>query len=185
MVTTSAAAPRPSQFVTVMAQISIVLGIVGTVYGLLQAVVIAVLFGSESVRGVFAEIPAEGVPPFGQWLIAHLPAAGWGFMLMSVVFLAASVGLLKRYEWGRLLFIAFMLVGAAVNFLGVWMLDAVFEWLQSLPISAESAPVQAELAQLRITLLVATAGSAIVFAALHGWIVHQLCTRAVRSEFQH
>jgi hypothetical protein len=183
--TTHAATPRPSQFVTVMAKISIVLGIAGTAYGLLQAVVIAVLFGSESLQGAFAEIPAEGLPSVADWLLAHLPAMGWGCVLISIAFLAASVGLLKRYEWGRLLFIVFMVVGAAANFLGVWMLVVVFDWLQSLPISAESAPLRAELAQLRITSLAMTAGSAIVFAALHGWIVYQLCTRAIRSEFEH
>jgi hypothetical protein len=182
--TTPAAMPRPSQLVTVMAQISIVLGIVGTAYGLLQAVAVAVLSGSESLRGAFAGLPAEAVPPFAAWLVAHLPMMGWGFALMSGAFLAASIGLLKRYEWGRLLFIAFMLLSAAANFLGVWLLAALFDWLQALPMAGDTASLPAELAQLRVSLLAATAGSAVVFAALHGWIVHQLCTRAVRAEFR-
>lgn len=184
MATTSAATPRPSQFVTVMAKISIVLGIVGTAYGLLQALAIVVLVGSDALKGAFSEIPAEGLPPVAVWLLGHLPAMGWGFVLISLVFLAASVGLLKRYEWGRLLFIVFMLVGAAANFAGVWLVALVFDWLQSLPVSAEAVSLQAELAQLRVTSLALTAGSAIVFAGLHGWIVHQLCTRAIRSEFR-
>lgn len=185
MAITSTAMPRRSQFVTAMAVISIVLGITGTAYGLLQAVVVAVLLDSESLKSALAEIPAESLPPAAHWLIANLPGMGWGFVLMSGAFLAASVGLLKRYEWGRLLFIFFMVAGATANFLGVWLLAAVFDWLQSLPVSTEAAYLQAELAQLRVTLLATTAGSAIVFAALHGWIVYQLCTRAVRSEFQH
>ncbi|WP_368563104.1 hypothetical protein [Pseudoxanthomonas sp. UTMC 1351] len=184
MATISTAMPRRSQFVTVMAVISIVLGIVGTAYGLLQMVVVTVLLDSDSVRSAFAEIPAESLPPFANGLIAYLPAMGWGFVLMSGAFLAASVGLLKRYEWGRLLFIVFMVVGAAANFVGVWLLAAVFDWLQSLPVSADAAYLQAELAQLRVTSLAMTSGSAVVFAALHGWIVYQLCTRAIRSEFR-
>lgn len=183
---TSTATPRPSQFVTVMAKISIVLGIAATAYGLLQAVVIALLFGSESLKGAFAEIPADGLPPFAGWLIAHLPTMGWSFVLISGAFLATSVGLLKRHEWGRVAFIAFMVASAAANFLGMWVLVAVFDWLQTLPIStsAEAASLRAELAQLRAMSLVMTAGSAVVFAALHGWIVYQLCTPAVRAEFR-
>lgn len=182
---TSSATPRPSQFVTVMAKISVVLGIAATAYALLQAVVIALLFGSESLKGAIAEIPAEGLPPFADWLIAHLPAMGWSFVLMSGIFLATSIGLLKRHEWGRLAFIAFMVAGAAANFLGVWLLVVVFDWLQTLPISTETASLRAELAQLRAVSLVMTAGSAVLFAALHGWIVYQLCTPSVRAEFRH
>lgn len=183
-VATGAPMPRRSQFVTAMAVISIVLGIAGIAYGLVQAVVIAVLLDSESLRSAFAEIPAERLPPFADGLIAWLPALGWGFVVVSGAFLVASIGLLKRYEWGRLLFIVFMAIGAAANFLGVWLLAVVFDWLQSLPISTETAYLQAELAQLRVTALVTTAGSAIVFAGLHGWIIYQLCTRATRSEFR-
>jgi hypothetical protein len=180
----TAATSRPSQFVTVMAKISIVLGIAGAAYGLLQAVVIASLSDSESLQAVFAEVSAAGLPPSALWLIGHLPAMGWGFLLMAGAFLAASVGLLKRYEWGRLAFIAFMLAGAAANFLGVWLLVVVFDWLQSLPIATETAALRTELAQLRAMSLVLTAGSAVVFAALHGWIVYQLCTPGVRAEFK-
>lgn len=181
---TSTATPRPSQFVTVMAKISIVLGIVATAYGLLQAVVIALLFSSENLKSAFAEVSTEGLPPVAAWLIAHLPTMGWSFVLMSGAFLAASVGLLKRREWGRLAFIVFMVAGAAANFLGVWLLVAVFDWLQTVPMATETASLRAELAQLRTMSLVMTAGSAVVFAVLHGWIVYQLCTPAVQAEFR-
>jgi hypothetical protein len=124
---TSNAMPRPSPFVTVMAQISIVLGIAGTAYALLQAVAITSFSGSESLKGAFAEISTGTLPPFADWLIGHLPAMGWSFMLISAAFLIASVGLLKRREWGRWAFIAFMVAGAAANFLGVWLLVVVFD----------------------------------------------------------
>lgn len=179
-----AATTRPSPFVTVMAQISIALGAIGTAYGLLQAATIALFIGHEPLKGALDEIRTTRLPALAEWVLSHLPATGWIFVLLSGAFLVASIGLLKRREWGRQAFIAFMVAGAAVNFLAVWLLASVFDWVQSLPMVAESAPMQAELAQLRILSLATLTGSAVVFAALHGGIVYQLCTPAVRAEFR-
>lgn len=182
--TTNAATPPRSQVVTAMAMVSIVLGIVCTAYGVLQAVMVPVFVRNEPLRSALAELKAVDLPAFAEWLLRHLPAAGWSFALLSGAFLASSVGLLKRREWGRQTFIAFMVVGAAVNFLGVWLLMAVFDWVESLPMVAESLAMQVELARLRMVSLTTTAGSAVVFAALHAGIVYQLCTSAVRAEFR-
>lgn len=182
--TTNAATPPRSQVVTAMAMISIALGIVCTAYGVLQAVMVTVFVRNEPLRSALAELKAVDLPAFAEWLLSHLPAAGWSFALLSGAFLASSVGLLKRREWGRQTFIAFMVVGAAVNFLGVWLLMAVFDWVESLPMAAESLAMQVELARLRMVSLATTAGSAVVFAAPHAGIVYQLCTSAVRAEFR-
>jgi hypothetical protein len=182
--TTSTATPRPSQFVTVMAKISIVLGVACTAYGVLQAVMFTTFVRSEPLKGALAELEAVDLPAFAEWLLSHLPATGWSFALLSGAFLASSVGLIKRREWGRQTFIIFMVVGAAVNFLGVWLLMAVFDWVESLPMAAESLAMQAELARLRMVSLATMTGSAVVFAALHAGIVYQLCTSAVRAEFR-
>ncbi len=182
--TTNAATPPRSQVVTAMAMISIVLGIVCTAYGVLQAVMVTVFVRNEPLRSALTELKAVDLPAFAEWLLSHLPAAGWSFALLSGAFLVSSVGLLKRREWGRQTFIAFMVVGAAANFLGVWLLMAVFDWVESLPMAAESLAMQVELARLRMVSLTTTAGSAVVFAALHAGIVYQLCTSAVRAEFR-
>jgi hypothetical protein len=182
--TADAATPPRSPVVTAMAMISIVLGIACTAYGVLQAVMVSVLVRNEPLKGALVELKAVDLPAFAEWLLSHLPAASWSFTLLSGAFLASSVGLLKRREWGRQTFIVFMVVGAAVNFLGVWLLMAVFDWVESLPMAAESLAMQAELARLRVVSLATMTGSAVVFAALHAGIVYQLCTSAVRAEFR-
>jgi hypothetical protein len=182
--TADAATPPRSPVVTAMAMISIVLGIACTAYGVLQAVMVSVFVRNEPLKGALVELKAVDLPAFAEWLLSHLPAASWSFTLLSGAFLASSVGLLKRREWGRQTFIVFMVVGAAVNFLGVWLLMAVFDWVESLPMAAESLAMQAELARLRVVSLATMTGSAVVFAALHAGIVYQLCTSAVRAEFR-
>lgn len=178
-----ATALKPSSFVTVMAQVSLVLGIAGTVYALVQVIAAAVLLRAGELEQGIAALPLADMPLSAAWLLTHLEGLAWGFLLASAAFLAVSWGLLRRRPWGWWGFVAFMVLGALANFVGIAVVDQVFAWIQALPANPEVADLQAELASLRTMSLAMTTSTALVFAVLHGMIVWKLCTAEIRAEF--
>lgn len=178
------AAGTPSPFVTVMAQVSIVLGLAGTLYALAQAIAAAVLLRGGELGAAIAQLPMADLPPAAAWLLTHLEMLAWGLLLASVAFLAVSAGLLRRRRWAWWGFVVFMVLGALANFAGIALVDRVFAWAQALPANPEVADLQAELASLRALSLAMTAATAVVFAVLHGMIVWKLCTPEIRAEFR-
>lgn len=174
---------KPSSFVTVMAQVSLVLGIAGTVYGLVQVALATALLGDGQVGRAIATLPLADLPPSAAWLLTHLGALAWGFLLCSVAFLAVSWGLLRRQGWAWWGFIAFLVLGALANFAGIALADHLFAWVQALPANPEIADLHAELDAMRRMSLAMTTVTALVFAVLHGVIVWKLCTAEIRGEF--
>lgn len=174
-----------SSFVTVTAKVSVAVGAAGTLYALVQLLAALVLLHRGELEQALAALPAREPPPLALWLIAHLRTLAWGFLLVCVAFTAVSAGLLWRKAWGWWGFVAFMVLGALANFAGVAVVDALFAWMQALPQVPEAAELQAELGALRSLSLALMGSAALVFAALHGLVVWQLCRPAVRAEFAH
>lgn len=181
-------APAPtsvtgSAFVTVTAKVSIAIGIMATLYAVAQVVAALILLGQVDTDAVLDFLATQSVPAPVVWVLTHLTTIAVCFLLVSGAFLAVSVGLLRRQAWGWWGFVFFMVVGAAVNFAGIAVIDATFAWIQSLPHQPGLAQMQTEFAAMRMLTLATLWVSALVFAALHGLVVWQLCRPGVRAEF--
>ena len=172
-----------SAFVTVTAKVSIAIGIVATLYAVVQVVAALILLGRLDMDAVLGFLAAQSVPAPVAWVLTHLISISVGFLLVSATFLAVSVGLLRRRAWGWWGFVLFMVLGAAANFAGIAAIDATFSWVQALPAQPGLAQMQQELAALRLLTLATLWVSALVFAVLHGLVVWQLCRPEVRAEF--
>ena len=177
------ATAAPSAFVTITAKVSIALGILATLYAVLQVIAALVLLGQVDTGAVLGFLATQPIPAPALWVLTHLTTIAVGFLAVSLAFLAVSVGLLRRRAWGWWGFVLFMVLGAAVNFAGVAVIDATFSWVQALPGQPGLAQLQQELAALHLLTLATLWGSALVFAVLHGLVVWQLCRPDVRAEF--
>ena len=173
----------PSAFVTVTAKVSIALGILATLYAVVQVIAALVLLGQVDTDAVLGFLATQPIPAPALWVLTHLTMIAVGFLAVSLAFLAASVGLLRRRAWGWWGFVLFMVLGAAANFAGIAAIDATFSWVQALPAQPGLAQMQQELAALRLLTLATLWVSALVFAVLHGLVVSQLCRPEVRAEF--
>lgn len=173
----------PSAFVTVTAKVSIALGLLATLYAVVQVIAALVLLGQADTDAVLGFLATQQIPAPALWVLTHLTTIAVGFLAVSLAFLAASVGLLRRRAWGWWGFVLFMVLGAAVNFAGIAAIDATFSWVQALPAQPGLAQMQQELAALRLLTLATLWVSALVFAVLHGLVVWQLCRPEVRAEF--
>jgi len=169
-----------------MAQLSLLLGVLWVLYAVAQALLVTALPLMPLPTDASVFLPTElRLPPLLQWLGHHLLALSWLQVVLALGFCAASWALLRRREWARLAFVAFLVLTALANFVSLPLLWELFDALQAwLPHGVDASELQAELRTGRITAMLIAAVTCVVFVALHGWIVYLLCRPAVRAEFR-
>ncbi|HEY5971436.1 MAG TPA: hypothetical protein VIT22_05595 [Pseudoxanthomonas sp.] len=175
--------PTPaSAFVTVMAYLSLALGALGVVSGAWQAVMLAAMPPGETMREQFM---AGGIalPPALLQMFDHLGLLNLLSLLFSAAFTVASWGLLKRREWGRLGFIACLVVGAILGFaMMFWMMQLMA--LMNTLAGADLADADPMFRSMQSAMKIMMAVAAALVAVLHGAIIWKLCTPAIRAEFR-
>ena len=178
--------PAATGFITVLARISLVLAALGLIWALAQMAAVLALPDAPLARlAAQPEIP-QGL----RWTVQNRYALALASLLLAALGLAVSWGLLKRREWARLGFIALLVAGALANFARLALIGPFFDGLQGMfPAEMLASPDgQRFTAQMQYNRTVTFATSllgALVFAALHGWIVWKLCTAQVREQFRH
>lgn len=164
-----------SSFVTVMAWISIALGALGAISGLMQAAMLPMLPIDTMLQPL--DEAGMALPPALAWMFGHLQLLNFLSLLSSALFAWVSWGLLKRREWGRLGFIAFLVLGALAGIAGAAWFGHVFDGLGG---GDNVDPLLQSLQSAMRTMM--WLGAAAV-ALLHGAIVWKLCTPQIRGEF--
>lgn len=178
---------RPSgSFVTVLAWISIALALLGLLYGLMQTVMGLVLpddFYLRMLNPYGGEPPR--LPPLMHWMYTNTLSMGVLMFVLSAVFLWVSWGVLKRREWGRKGFIAVLVLGTLWQFACIFALPQFIEGMLAVQAGAlpQGQTMPPELEGFMTAAMLMGGAVAVVFAALHLWIVWKLCTPAVRAEF--
>lgn len=179
---TPATSPR-SQFVTVLAWLSIAMAVLGVVGGLLQAVMLAVSGLDPQTFTQLAQADGAVVlPPALEWAFGHLQFLNLLSMLSSVVLGVIAWGLLQRREWGRLGFIALLLLSAALGVAGAFAFADLIDWAQAQS-GVDPALADPLIAQMQALMKTAMYGGTLIIAVLHAGIAWKLHTPAVRAEF--
>ena len=183
------ARPR-STFVTVVAWIFIILSGFATVISLLQNLMVRFMprdmFDSAMQDSTFARV----MPPAGRFMFAHLQLLVLCTFILAALMLAASIGLLHRRNWARLVFIGLLGLGIVYNLAGLVLQQSLMSSMTTqFPLdSASSADSTLRstaqqfdrmMAGFRVVMYVVTIG----FAALFGWIIAKLLSRPIREEF--
>ncbi|MBB5736797.1 hypothetical protein FHT09_002569 [Xanthomonas arboricola] len=177
--------PRPrGGFVTPLAWVSLLLGVVSALSNLLQIVMI-VLMPDGAALGL-----PEGItlPASLQWLIDHALSFSVIGMVLSVVFAGLSWALLQRREWARVGFVAVLLGTGLLNVGALALIGPLFEGVQAmLPADVVHSPewpqLQARLQATRQAALLLTGLGVVAIGCLHAALAWRLCTPAVRAEF--
>lgn len=178
---------RPSSsFVTVLAWISIALALLGLLYGLMQTVMGLVLpadFYLRMLNPYGGEPPR--LPPLMHWIYTNTLLMGVLMLVLSAIFLWVSWGVLKRREWGRKGFIAVLVLGTLWQFACIFALPQLIEGMLAIQAGAlpQGQTMPPELEGFMTAAMLMGGVVAVVFAALHLWIVWKLCTPGVRAEF--
>ena len=176
------ASPVRSNFVTVLAWIFIAFAGFATFIALLQNVMIAFVFPLDDIHAR-ASMDAAKMPAFFAFAIDHIRWFFLTFLLVSATTFVAAIGLLRRWNWARLLFIAILGLGV------IWNIGGIA--LQHLMMSSMPMPMPPNAPKdfadgfdvMRKIIVVFSAFMGIGFAVLYGWLIRKLFSPAIRAEF--
>lgn len=176
--------PR-SAFVTGIAWSFIVLAGLGIVWALLQNIVFNVLVGTHDIETVISDARSAGVMPDMLALVfRHMRSLLLLTLVLSVLTFVASIALLRRRNWARLVFIVMMWLGVAGNFGGLWL---QFQLLSGAPmqemLKSLTAAAGVPMDGLVQSVQMVSALVAIVFAALFAWTAIRLNAQEIKNEF--
>src|SRR5690606_29042865 len=183
-------APPPlprSSFITTLGRISLLLACL-TLAGALGQAAVAVAIRDATVAPVARLVADPAMQPVLGWMLGHRRLLSLLGLLLALLFLASSWGLLKRQEWARWGFIAFLLVTAALNFAGLPLAGQVIDGMAgAFPAQFLDTPEGRDfMVQMRANRIISMAMAtvtAVALAGLHGWLAWKLCTPQVRAEF--
>lgn len=174
------AGPR-SQFVTGLAWAFIALSGFTTFIAAMQNLIVHLMFRGE-MREAMRNAPVPAGFGAAAFLAQHIEWFFLGFLLVSALTLAVSIGLLRRHEWARRTFIGLMGFGIAWQLFGLAM---QFVMMPSFQASLADAPAGFADGFRTMTLMIRVVSGvmALGVCALLGWIIKRLLAADVRAEF--
>lgn len=178
----SVLAPR-SAFVTTLAWVFIVLAGFATVISVLQIIMISVMFPVAEMQAAADQAKKDqAMPWFAAFMLQNMRLFFFAFLVVCVSTLTAAIGLLKRRNWARVLFIVLMVLGVLWSIGGV-VLSIVI--VSSMPPITPTAPQGfGDQFDLMSKVII---GFNLVFAVgittLFGWIIKRLHSPEIQREF--
>lgn len=177
-----AATPQKSTFVSILAWVFIVLSAGATAVSVLQSLMLYLLFPRAEMKAALATgLQSQPIPWAARVMVSHFEVFIWAFLVVSVIMLVTAIGLLRRWNWARRLFILLMALGIVWNLVGIllqyWMFSDV-----PVPLDAPgefSGAMQAMMLAMRIF----TAIVAVVMSGVMGWVMWRLTRPAIVAEF--
>jgi hypothetical protein len=173
------AEPPRSKFVTLVAWFGIVTAGCATPLALVQSLMVGML--SEQIHSALDNEALSQLPFAIRYMLEHLGAISFSFLLGSVVTLAFSIGLLKRKEWGRL-GVVVLLVVAIVQ-------QLILFWIQVSVVGQAGAPaglteMPQELGAGLLMMEVLGGVLTVLQVGVCAWMIWKLGTPAIRAEFE-
>jgi len=173
--------PR-SSFVTTLAWIFIVLAGFSTLISLLQNIMFNVVFGGDTMTAALQDPRMPPMPAFAKFVLGHVQWIMGGFLAMSILTLVAAIALLRRHNWGRVLFIAIMAAGLVWELGSLTLLPFMFSSFSAIP---DTAPpdFRDSFAVMSKVIVAFSVLVSIALSVLFAWIIKRLVSADIRSEF--
>jgi len=169
-------APR-STFVTVLAWVFIVISGFATFIAVAQNIMLAFMFPPGAMDHAVAS--GTELPVLARFVMSNPRALFVAFLVVSVAMLVTSLGLLRRKNWARLVFIGMMVLGALWNLASLVL---VFVMLQSMGLALGDVFVAHD--GMMAMMVVFQSVMVLAFVGLFAWIIKRLMSAAVLLEFQ-
>lgn len=174
-------APRGSSFVTAVGWIVSVGAGLATAFSALQNIVFHTMMASRMPGP--DELAAAGMPAAFRWLFGHLGLLLGALFVVCLITFVAAVGLLRRRNWARLVFIGLLGLGIAWNLAGIGLQHYVVGMMEG-NMSRTPADLQDEFKQMLRIVQALTAVFAIGFSVFLAWMIKRLVAQDVRAEFR-
>lgn len=176
--------PAATRFVNIVAWLFILLAGGAVILGLIQNLIIHFWPPLAGVINHY-ENTAGGSNGEFAWQAGILRNIEWvlaASLLSSLIMLTAAIGLLKRMNWARLLFVVMLGLGV------LWLAASFVALLVGDPFGAGLADVPAEyqpaIASLRTQSRWVSGLFSLLLCLLLGWIIWRLCSKEVAVQFR-
>ena len=166
----------PSRFVNLVAWAAIVLAaLVAVLAGLQQAEVVSML----------PQWQQRPLPLVSAWLLRDLPWVLGAAAVLSLLLVAAAIGLLLRLDWARRTFIGLVMAAIVAHLGGLWLQHELVQVLVLDSLPAGSLPAAAAGLFGGLATAAQVLGMLLTLAActLLVWVIAQLRSETVRQEF--
>lgn len=176
--------PTRSGFVTGVGVSFLILGVASFVLAGIQFLLVLVFVDQEALRaGMQAQHNVENFPEAVRWVLANLTAFSAAYLGTSLLLTVTCIGLLRRRNWARWLFVGFMLAGIALHLAPLVAFRDLFGWSAGM---LEGSPdsVRDRANAMVYGAWLAYAAFALVFSALFAWIAWKLLTPGIAREFR-
>jgi len=173
-------APR-STFVTILAWIFIVISALSTCIALMQAAMFIFLIPHDAFSSPQAQAQMRQGPPILSFMVRHAIIIFPLFWSGAVAMLVSAIGLLRRWNWARWLFIALLAFGILWN-LGSVIVQHLLIGSAPLPVAPDNAALQG-MRVMMIVIQVVSAIMAVAISVLFGWIIRRLLSAPIAAEF--
>ncbi len=169
-----------STFVNVVSWIFIVMSGFWTFIVFVQNILVQVTFPQKQVAYTMQNSEqANQIPSLVRFLISNLDFVLFGLLVLSFSLFCSSVGLLRRRNWARVLFIGFLFFGLLGVLIGVIVQFVIFASVYRISGDEISANVR--------NLIILTRGASVMVALVvsffFGLIIKKLCSKEIRHEF--
>jgi len=168
-----------SSFVTVLAWMFIVGGGLATFVSILQNVMLAFFFPVDQMQTIQG---AENMPAVALFMVNHMRLFFAAFLILSLTVFVSSIGLLKRKNWARVVFIGLFVLGILWNVAGIFIQSAMFSAMPTPP-SGASQEFEAHMESMANVILAFSLAMAVGVSVLFGWLIRRLLSPAIRREF--
>lgn len=165
-------------FVNVVGWIFVALSSLGTATSLLQNVLYRTTFRSDELTAAL-QTPPPGVPAPAAFVFAHFQAVLVASLAVSVLTLTSSIGLLRRWDWARRVFVGLMALAVPWEAFGVVLQFSAFSTMR-----AQFAAASMQGGPFFVAVAVAGVVFALAFGALFAWIAMKLLSAPIAAEFR-
>jgi heme/copper-type cytochrome/quinol oxidase subunit 2 len=145
-----------------------------------QNIMIGVMFDPSHAKDISNVPGSENIPTFFKFMLSNIRLFFLSILIVSSTTLISSIALLKRKNWGRLIFIFILALGIAWVVFGVTMQFTIFpKMMHDVPDFNGSERFKFMFTFMRIFIAVFAAA----FCGLFAWIIKKLSSQPIKSEF--
>ncbi|GAB3032200.1 MULTISPECIES: DUF2127 domain-containing protein [Oleiagrimonas] len=170
--------PKRSTFVTVVAWIFIILAGFATLIGTLQNILFATLMKGPAFDQAMHDMPHTS--PVMQAIWSHFQLIAVVMLILAVMNLIASIGLLKRRNWARLLFIGLLGVGIAWQLAGMVLQHFAMASMQT---QFADVPNMPDMHAFMTGIYAFAILQGLAISGVFIWIILRLISPRIRAEF--
>lgn len=168
--------------VTLLAWVTIIPAAFGVLVSLMQNILFAAFMSPDQLEQLFAMLPPgmESLPRVSYDMLRVVLLA---FLALSILFLATGIGLLKRRNWARVVFVASVALGTLYGLVSYFLLDSAADLSMLIPPAGPDGS-RVDVAPIMAMMRAATTVLTVVITALNVWLVWWLLSPAIRREFR-